>query len=161
MGALGNKQIICGTCVVQASSKVNGKHRLRCLKSTPFSPLVKHSQILQKENLAILLAIKWLIAEILKRFNNVLCRNCVSHYINLQALRQTTTTASHYVLLWRYLHFKKVKIQGFLTFLFSILIPFKEKSPPQTHNKPSNISNTEKSVQTHVHWGRFSPHLHQ
>lgn len=133
MGALRNKQIICGTCVVQASSKVNGKYRLWCLKSSPFSALVKHSQILQKENLAILLAIKWLIAEILKRFNNVLCRNCVSHYINLQALRQTTTTVSHYVLLWRCLHFKKVKIQGFLTFLFSILIPFKEKA----YHKPT------------------------
>lgn len=129
MGALRNKQIICGTCVVQASSKVNGKYRSWCLKSSPFSPLVKHSQILQKENLAMLLAIKWLIAEILKRFNNVLCRNCVSHYINLQALRQTTTTASHYVLLWRCLHLKKIKIQGLLTFLFSILIPFKEKKP--------------------------------
>lgn len=162
MGALRNKQIICGTCVVQASSKVNGKYRLWCLKSSPFSPLVKHSQILQKKNLAILLAIKWLIAEILKRFNNVLCRNCVSHYINLQALRQTTTTtASHYVLLWRCLHFKKVKIQGFLTFLFSILILFKEnkKNPntPQTHNKPNNIFTTEKSPQIHLHWGRLVP----
>lgn len=158
MGALRNKQIICGTCVVQASSKVNGKYRLWCLKSSPFSPLVKHSQILQKKNLAILLAIKWLIAEILKRFNNVLCRNCVSHYINLQALRQTTTTtASHYVLLWRCLHFKKVKIQGFLTFLFSILIPFKEKNPPQTHKQPNNIFTTEKSLQIHLCWGRLVP----
>lgn len=81
----------------------------------------------------MLLAIKWLIAEILKRFNNVLYRNCVSHYINLQALRQTTTTASHYVLLWRCLHLKKIKIQGLLTFLFSILIPFKEKKNPTTN----------------------------
>lgn len=149
MGALRNKQIICGTCVVQASSKVNGKYRLWCLKSSPFSPLVKHSQILQKENLAILLAIKWLIAEILKRFNNVLCRNCVSHYINLQALRQTTTTASHYVLLWRCLHLEKIKIQGFSTFLFSILIPFKEK---KSHNKPNSIFTIQKSPHVHLHW---------
>lgn len=149
MGALRNKQIICGTCVVQASSKVNGKYRSWCLKSSPFSPLVKHSQILQKENLAMLLAIKWLIAEILKRFNNVLCRNCVSHYINLQALRQTTTTASHYVLLWRCLHLKKIKIQGLLTFLFSILIPFKEK---KAHNKPNSIFTTDKPLRVHLCW---------
>lgn len=84
-----------------------------------------------------------------------------SHYINLQALRQTTTTASHYVLLWRCLHFKKVKIQGFLTFLFSIFFLFKGKNPPQTHNKPNNIFTTEKSPQIHLHCGRFSPHLHQ
>lgn len=98
----------------------------------------------------------------MKRFNNVLCRNCVSHYINLQALKQTSaTTTSHYVLLWRRLHFKTVKIQGFLTFVFSILIPFKEKKPPQTYNKPNNTFTAEKSLQIYLHWARFSLHLHQ